>query len=145
LHCRDYFHFQLSCLKVKEAAGFGIYMLNTSMNIIPHYEDYNPASENEEVANKPEWSQKVILPLKPDGYNYIQNREMPPGTTRPDKEDFSGAGRQEEDEAIIEFSHEQAMYMFYLAMGSFGITPNQMKKFADDIEAGNIVEPYPLR
>lgn len=120
-------------------------MLNTSMNFIPHYEDYKPASENEEEANKPEWSQKVTFPLKPDVYNYMQNQEMSLGTVSPDKEDVSGTGKHKEDEGAVAFSHEQAMYMFYLAIGSFGISPSQFKKFADDIEAGNIVEPHPLR
>ena len=111
------------------------------MYIIPHYEDYNPASENEEETNKPKWTQKVTFPLKPDVYNYMKSKETSPGTTQPDKEDFSQEFKHEEDETTIAFSHEQAMYMFYLAIGSFGISPSQFKKFADDIEAGNIDEP----
>ena len=115
------------------------------MDKLPHYKEYNLASENEEEANKPKWTQKVTFPLKPDVYNYMQNQEMAPGTTRPGKEDVSGTGKHKEDEGVVAFSHEQAMYMFYLAIGSFGISPSQFKKFADDIEAGNIMEPRPLR
>ncbi len=112
---------------------------------LPYYKKYNSASENKEVPNKPEWTQKITFPLKPDVYSYMKTKESALGATQSGKEGFSQGLKHEEDETIIEFSHEQAMYMLYLAMGSFGITPNQMKKFADDIEAGNIVEPYPLR
>jgi|GEM_PF-3329373 hypothetical protein len=112
---------------------------------LPYYKEYNSAAENEEEADMPKWTQKITFPLKHDVYSYIKSKESALGAIQSGKEGFSQELKHEEDETIIEFSHEQAMYMFYLAMGSFGITPNQMKKFADDIEAGNIVEPYPLR
>ncbi|MGP8216898.1 MAG: hypothetical protein ACLQQ4_15130 [Bacteroidia bacterium] len=83
-----------------------------------------------EESNQPEWAQKITLPLKPALYRYTKSKESEPGTA------------QQEDNMEICFSHEQALYMFYLAMGSFGITPSQYKRFADDIEAGNIIEPY---
>jgi len=98
---------------------------------LPYYKEYNPASENEEESNQPEWRQKVTLPLKPDLYR----------TTRPDREPLSGDGNNKEDATTIDFTHYQALYMFYLAMDSFGILPSQYKKFADDIEAGIIMEP----
>ena len=111
------------------------------MNKFPRYKDYNSAAENEEDADKPKWTQKVTFPLKPDVYNYMKSKETSSGTAQPDEEDVSGAGKYKEVQATINFSHEQAMYMFYLAIGSFGISPSQFKKFADDIEAGNIEEP----
>ena len=111
------------------------------MNKLPRYKEYNSTAENEEAADMPKWTQKVTFPLKPNVYNYMKSKESAPGTTQSNKEDFSKEFRHEEDETTIGFSHEQAMYMFYLAIGSFGISPSQFKKFADDIEAGNIEEP----
>jgi hypothetical protein len=98
---------------------------------LPYYKEYNPASENEEESNLPEWRQKVTLPLKPDLYR----------TTQPVREPLSGDVNSREDDTTIDFTHYQALYMFYLAMDSFGISPSQYKTFADGIAAGTIVEP----